>query len=865
MGNYDPLATVPATGIHSSSPAASDFPPGTKVERYVVLRELGRGGMGAVYAAYDSELDRRVALKFLRNSATGADADDWRARLMREAKAMARLSHPNVVTLYDVGLSSAGRVFLAMEVVEGGTLGDWLKAKPRTWREVVALLCEAGEGLAAAHRAGMIHRDFKLENVLFGTDGRPRVTDFGLARSAGEEAEEELQHDAASTRKVSTLHDTLADRLLAAREATGAGSLSSKLTLTGALMGTPGYMAPEQYTNAGDIDARADIFAFCATLYRALHGERAFEGNTVEAIAESTLLGRIRATPKGSPVPAWLHKVIAWGLATEREARPASMEELLAALRADPTKRWRRRLLGGAAVVACCAVAVGVHAAGAKRVRACHAMADRLDGVWDAPRKQAIQQALVATRVSYAEDTWTRVEKRLDDYAAALTSTTQGACEATRVRGEQSEAMLDLRASCLEERLDELHALGDALANADARTVGKAVRAASSLPSLDPCSALDQLSAATRLPSEPAKRAEIRALRAEIAAATEIRLTGGSSTRSWKRLEPIQQRVMATGFGPLVTAWTVAAVQARTDHDLKDTAAEWEGAIELADTYHLDRVRADGQMRLGLVLNDLGEHEEARLFLALSGATLARIGGDPALGLERDMYEGLNFLNEGKYVDAVRVLEPAILHANAAHVADRSRVAIAETLLGGGAPLRSSALRGSAERGAGRGRAERRRPRSAAPQHRHLEEQPLGRGAGGRAPRRRPPLGLAKSGDLRGRDGPQRDPDPGHGDRRGALERGGRPRSPGARAGSDRRDREVARGLQDQRPGRGVRSERASNAYAASAPGRMRLRNVAWPVASNEPPPAAAWSRSSFASLPENDSSAPRSVSGTSS
>ena len=269
--------------------------------------------------------------------------------MMREAKAMARLSHPNVVTLYEVGLSGDGRIFLAMEAVDGGTVAEWLKEEKRSWRAIVAMFCQAGEGLAAAHGAGMVHRDFKPENVLLGKDGRPRVTDFGLARAEGQATE--------------ATERTMARPVLAQAAAgspldpasSPAGSLP-RLTLTGAMLGTPGYMAPEQYTNETEMDARTDIFAFCATVYRALYGERPFAGETLEEVAASTLKGTIREAPKGTLVPGWIRKVLLRGLATERDARPASMQEVLAALRADPAKRRRRWLALAGAVAAACAV-----------------------------------------------------------------------------------------------------------------------------------------------------------------------------------------------------------------------------------------------------------------------------------------------------------------------------------------------------------------------------------------------------------------------------------------------------------------------------------------------------------------------------
>lgn len=641
--------------------AGSDFPPGTWIGRYVVLQSLGHGGMGAVYAAYDPELDRRVAIKFLHDR-DDEDPDVWRARLTREAKAMARVSHPNVVTVYDVGVTAEGQIFLAMEIVEGGTLGDWLKAGKRTWREIVEIFCEAGEGLAAAHRAGMIHRDFKLDNVLFGKDGRPRVTDFGLARGAADPPVPDVPAGSPPP------------------PVSSASSLE-KVTVTGTVLGTPGYMAPEQYLRGVDVDVRADVFAFCATLHRALYGERAFDGATIDEIATATAAGKVREAPKGTDVPAWVRRVMLAGLAPKPEDRPASMQELLDALRADPGKRRRRWLVGAAVVALACVAVLGVRASGERKVRACQAMAARLGGAWDAPRKGAIEQAFHATGVTYADDTFARVAKRLDAYAAGWTAAMAGACEATKVRGEQSAAMLDLRASCLDARLDELRALSDVFAAADKKTVEDAVQAASALPSIDPCSDLDGLSASTRLPTEPKARAEIRALQGEIASANELRVTG-KQTPSWERLQQLHDRVTAAGYVPLSIAWTMSAAADDVGRDLKAAAAEWESAVALAETHHLDRERAGAEVGFGRVLNELGKHEDAHHWLALAGATLARIGGDPVLELRRDVYEGYDFWNEGKYADAVRVLEHAIARTKADHVDDPADAADAESFLG---------------------------------------------------------------------------------------------------------------------------------------------------------------------------------------
>src|SRR5690606_1441989 len=242
---------------------------GATIGRYVVLAPLGRGAMGTVLAALDPELDRKVALKVLHETARGGD----RARLQREAQALARLSHPNVMILHDVGTwvdPAGGRhVFLAMELVVGHTLSDWLASAPRSVDAIVAVFAQAGRGLAAAHAAGLVHRDFKPHNVLVGSDGRVRVTDFGLARSFGEDTRPPITVDT-HTGPISlpelALHETL--------------------TRTGEWVGTPAYMAPEQL-QGGAADPRADQFAFCVALYEALHGQRPFAGRTPGEILEA--------------------------------------------------------------------------------------------------------------------------------------------------------------------------------------------------------------------------------------------------------------------------------------------------------------------------------------------------------------------------------------------------------------------------------------------------------------------------------------------------------------------------------------------------------------------------------------------------
>ena len=300
----------------------------SKIGRFSIVRELGAGGMGVVYVAFDEQLDRKVAVKLLRGAKSSSDA---RRRLEREAQAMARLSHPNVVAVHDVG-DFEGQLFVAMEFVEGQDLRGWLKAERRGVRAIVEVFCQAGEGLAAAHAAGIVHRDFKPDNVLVGADGRVRVADFGLAHA----------FDAAASVDTSEVEASGSHR-----------SLDIALTRTGAIMGTPAYMPPEQYAGQRT-DARSDQFSFCVALWEGLYGKRPFSGHTVPALCRAISDGRIDPPPVDSEVPAWLSEVVRRGLSPEPDARWPSMRALLDAISRDPIARRRRLLarfgLGGASL-----------------------------------------------------------------------------------------------------------------------------------------------------------------------------------------------------------------------------------------------------------------------------------------------------------------------------------------------------------------------------------------------------------------------------------------------------------------------------------------------------------------------------------
>ena len=298
--------------------------PGTRVGRYVIDDCIGAGGMGVVYAAVDSELHRRVAVKVLRGARDGALDSRGRERLLREARTLARLSHPNVVTVYDVGMHGE-HLFVAMELVEGGSLTTWLRGERRPLGDILDRLQEAGQGLAAAHAAGVVHRDVKPDNILVGADGRARMTDFGLARVEPE-------------RVKAVVDGVLSD---------------APLTTTHALVGTPLYMAPEQLMGT-TADARSDQWSFCATLYEAVAGVRPFPAE-VTARSEAIDGGTLAAPQPGRRVPGWLERVARRGLRAAPDERWPSVAALVAAL-AHGRSRRRRVLL---AVAAAAVLAVG--------------------------------------------------------------------------------------------------------------------------------------------------------------------------------------------------------------------------------------------------------------------------------------------------------------------------------------------------------------------------------------------------------------------------------------------------------------------------------------------------------------------------
>ena len=373
---------------------------GDVVDRYVVLTLLGHGGMGVVYAAYDPELDRKVALKLLLPQAGGGPHSVGRVRLLREAQALGKLAHPNVVAVYDVGQRDE-QVWIAMEFVVGQTLGAWARERPRRWPEVVQVLTDAARGVAAAHQGGLVHRDLKPDNVMIGNDGRVRVMDFGLAHGRALAAEE---LDIATT----LASDTDTPPTVAA--------LALSLTLAGAIMGSPAYMAPEQWQGR-EVEAAADQFGWSVMAWELLYGERPFVGETLIALAAAVAAGQRRPPPAGRRVPGWLRRIIERGLAPQPEQRWPTMASLLAALERGSTRsRLRSAALVLAGVLGLVAV-LGVISLMAWRA------AQTRDELAQGREKAAVvkeEEASLAARSSRNVRRMTAVDRSIQDHHIAL-------------------------------------------------------------------------------------------------------------------------------------------------------------------------------------------------------------------------------------------------------------------------------------------------------------------------------------------------------------------------------------------------------------------------------------------------------------
>ncbi len=586
-------APVAPAGTASSPRRLEDL----TIGRYRLLQLLGRGGMGEVYAAHDPELDRRVAIKILRADVRNPDAH--RARFMREAQAVARLNHPNVVGIYDVG-NAGGRIFLAMELVEGETLARWLAAGPRAVPEILSLFAQAGRGLQAAHQAGIVHRDFKPQNVMLGRDGAARVMDFGLAASAEPSPDE------------------------------------PRLTVAGSLLGTPHYMSPEQLLG-NRADPRADQFSFCVALWEALHGALPFPGHTWLDLRASVLEGRPRPGPLARRVPRPVQAALLRGLARRREDRFASMADLLAALSRPPQAAKRRSLALAGGVVAVAAVVAGLTAARARlrRAAACDP-ASQLAGGWspapDDLARASVSQAFAAAAgdVPDAPARFRRLAEALDDDARRWSALWRETCEARSTSADDDRAS-DLAMACLDRHRRELRALSTVLAQADAQVARRAMAGVAALSPLESCRDPSVLRALP--PSDEASRAALAPLTDRLLLLRAQAATGHDA-QALEAAQALLGEVRATRDGPLLAEALAVAARVQSPFDPDGAAPLYEEAFRAAEAAGLPQLSSQAAVQLTAIRGAV-QHRfvDADRWLGLAEVAVSHVPGAEQAGL----------------------------------------------------------------------------------------------------------------------------------------------------------------------------------------------------------------------------------------
>jgi tetratricopeptide (TPR) repeat protein len=570
----------------AATPSAEVLSRGTLIDgQYRIERVLGEGGMGVVYLARDIRLERDVAIKVgIVRSAASIE------RLAREAVALARLSHPNVVVLHEIG-EIKGRSYVAMEYVAGGTARAWCKG--RGWREIVRLYLAAGDGLAAAHAAGLVHRDFKPDNVLVGSDGRPRVADFGLARDESDAVE---------------------------ITAEGVGeSRAATATKTGAVVGTPAYMAPEQFAR-GDIDARVDQFSFCASVWEALFGERPFPDRK-----DGGALPEPKRPDVRTKVPRHIEAALRRGLRDKRDERWPTLEPLLAEVRRDPGRRRMQLLVGAGVLVLAAGAGAVVHARGSG-ADPCDGGAAQLAATWSSARAKAVHAAIApAGAPAWIEAAATRVTTGLDDWTRRWAVQYRAVCVARH--GTWSAELSDRGVECLADRKRELAATVDVIASTP--NIGAHVDSlVEKLAAPERCADPAYLKASVPPPSDPAQAARVAPELAELAK-IEVMSRAGQFDRAAELANTAFTRAKALGVASLIgrAQMTRGAMAMMVDNNqaaFDDLHEAYFVARDAKDA----RTAAECAATTALALLNLSRNAEAPDWARLAGIEAAS-AGDP--------------------------------------------------------------------------------------------------------------------------------------------------------------------------------------------------------------------------------------------
>ncbi|HUS28219.1 MAG TPA: protein kinase [Kofleriaceae bacterium] len=629
-------ATVDASSSGSSGPARVRPPAqpatlasGTKIDRYIIERPLGAGGMGVVYAARDPELDRRVAIKLLH---AGAPAE----RLRREAQALAKLHHPNVVTVFDVGQHD-GQSFVAMALVDGKNLRTWQR-DARPVRESLRVILEAGRGLVAAHDAGLMHRDFKPDNVFVSHHGNVLVGDFGLARSADD-----------------------------APDASGSdlSAADTGLTMTGALVGTPAYMAPEQAR--GEPEVASDQFAFCVTAWELLYGERPFAGSNVDEVMDAIEHGRIVEPKDDRGVPSRVRRALERGMAARPADRWPTIDALLTELSGQRARRRRLAVLAAIAVIGCFAIAWGVSRWTSSPASRCRPADERLAGTWnDATRKQL--RAYLVAAAPFAETAIDNAMRGIDRYSGNWKRAWVKTCSAKEI----SDTAFDLEIQCLDRRLTSLGITVGELRTADAKGASNVLESVELLPDITACGDATTLRKVSQAPA--AKQPQIKELENRITRAETLTALG-KWNEARDQFATLDHEVAALEFAPLAAraALAHAGVELTTER-WPDAKRLLESAIAQSNASGDDATLGHAYVDLANVSRIQGDVPHAKELAAIAKAVVHRIGDPRALTDNLALVDAELLAADGKLDDAITALGRLISASEPTDVRQRAKL-----------------------------------------------------------------------------------------------------------------------------------------------------------------------------------------------
>jgi len=632
-GHLEQTAPGSGTALVREQAAAK---PGDKIGNFVVEKMLGRGAMGVVLLAHDPELDRRVAIKLLRVD----DQDEGsRIRLLREAQSAGGIGHPNVVAVHQAG-THEGQVYVVMEFVDGGTLREWIEEEPRSWEEIVEVYVQAGRGLAAAHALGLVHRDFKPDNVLIGVDGRVRVSDFGLVGRSGDTVE-----NVPTLRSFRSFDESI-----------------DRLTQTGTVMGTPAYMSPEQLSGER-VDPASDQFSYSVAFYEALYGERPYRGDTLARIVASIATGEVEVP--SSDVPTSVRDALVRGLRPTPSDRHESMEAMLDALAAHRAPPQRRGAAAAAGVALLGLGAAGAYFIGPTRdeaPKACPDADEAYGSAWSDERRAAVEAAF-ATKPTGSE-MFAVLDRELAARQSEWIDAWTGACD-DRNSGKQTDALYELRVSCLHARRDEADVFSELLTGDDERLLDGALSGATALIPVAACEDVEALQAVPQPTDDQANK--LVPLRRELARA-RILLLAGRHNEVAKLMADQTPALREVGFAADLAAALEITARAQMQVAEYDKAeANLREAITLAAEA---RAHATEARAIGTLIFIVGQwqkrYDEANGMLAAGRSAAARSSDPRALSYLEAGIASLHIVQEqyeegdaalAKVIDTLESLE----------------------------------------------------------------------------------------------------------------------------------------------------------------------------------------------------------------